>query len=338
MLLPCSYSVVGRPGGRLEAGAHVSSRSTDSSFRTAAAGRHDLSRSLKIAGWVAIGAATILLAVLGGHGELTVPRAVVIGAVEGITEFLPVSSTGHLIVAERLIGLDTGGANTAVDAYTVVVQIGAILAVVLAYRARIGQLIAGLFGRDEQGRKLLGRLTAAIIPAGIIGAALESPIKSHLYGPWPIIAAWAIGGMFLLWWKAPQGRTSIMAISVSGALIIGVAQALALWPGVSRSLVTIVAALALGCEMGAAVEFSFLLGLATLTAATVLDLAKDGSTLVHDFGIATPLLGVLVAFVTATLAVRWMISYLRTRPLTGFGWYRLLVAAVTISLVVTNTI
>jgi undecaprenyl-diphosphatase len=122
------------------------------------------------------------------------------------------------------------------------------------------------------------------------------------------------------------------------AAIIGAAQILALWPGTSRSLVTIVAALALGCTMSAAIEFSFLLGLATLTAATILDLAKDGPTLVKDYGWATPVLGGLVAFVTAVLSVRWLVSYLRTRPLTIFGWYRLLIAAVTVVLIATDVV
>jgi undecaprenyl-diphosphatase len=127
-------------------------------------------------------------------------------------------------------------------------------------------------------------------------------------------------------------------MTVRHAAIIGCAQILALWPGTSRSLVTMIAALALGLSMSAAVEFSFLLGLATLSAATVLDLAKDGGTLLDLYGWQTPLLGTLVAFVTALIAVRWFVAYLRTRPLTIFGWYRIAIAAITVSLLAAGVI
>ena len=158
-------------------------------------------------------------------------------------------------------------------------------------------------------------------------------IKARLFGPWPVVIAWAIGGAFLLWWRPRHGTTALEQLTYRNALIIGCAQILALLPGTSRSLVTIVAALAVGLTMTAAVEFSFLLGLATLSAATALDLAKDGSTLFNDYGWRTPLLGALVAFLTAMAAVRWFVGYLRTRPLTVFGWYRLLVAIVTVGLI-----
>lgn len=293
---------------------------------------------LSLAGWTVLSVAIIVLAATGDGGLMTAPKAALIGAVEGFTEYLPVSSTGHLIVVQRLIGLGYGEARTAADTYAIAVQVGAILAVVFVYRSRIAQLASGLAGRDEVGRRLLGRLIVAILPAAVLGLLLGDTIKQHLFDPWPIVAAWIIGGLFLLWWKPPVGKIAITAMSARAAFVIGVAQCLALWPGVSRSLVTLVAALAVGCQMAAAVEFSFLLGLATLTAATVLDLGKDGSTLFNDYGWQTPLLGVLVAFVTATIAARWMIAYLKTRPLSGFGWYRLSVAGVTIVLLLTGTI
>ncbi len=166
----------------------------------------------------------------------------------------------------------------------------------------------------------------------------EDTIKSHLFGSWPVIAAWAAGGVFLLWWKPKHGTLAITDITTRSALIIGCAQILALWPGVSRSLVTLVAALGVGCAIGAAVEFSFLLGLATLTAATFLDLAKDGGTLVDEFGWQTPLLGILVAFVTAAIAVYWLVGFLRTRPLAVFGWYRIGIALGATILLATNVI
>lgn len=280
----------------------------------------------------------IALAVGGSHGALSAPKAVVLGAVEGITEYLPISSTGHLLITQRLLGLGDGDAKTAADTYAVAIQIGAIAAVVTLYWARIAQMAAGIVGRDTNGRRLLVRLAVAFAPAALIGAALDQPIKSHLFGVWPVIAAWAVGGVFLLMWEPRHGHRGIEALTIRGAAIIGSAQALALWPGVSRSLVTIVAALAVGCDMIAALEFSFLLGLATLSAATVFDLAKDGPTLLHDYGWRTPLLGALVAFVTAVLAIRWLLSYLRTRPLSDFGWYRLAIAAAAAGLVAAHLI
>jgi undecaprenyl-diphosphatase len=291
---------------------------------------------LVIAGGAVLGVAIVLLAIAGGSGALTSPKAIVLGAVEGITEYLPVSSTGHLLITQRLLNLGSGADKVAADTYAIAIQIGAILAVIALYRRRLWQLVLGLFGRDEIGRRLLIRLVVAFVPAATIGAALNHTIKNHLFGPWPVVGAWAVGGAFLLLWKpglfADRTR-AITDISVRGAAIIGFAQALALWPGVSRSLVTIVAALALGCTMSAALEFSFLLGLATLTAATIFDLYKDGGTLIDDYGWRTPLLGGLIAFVTAMVAVRWLVAYLRTRPLSTFGWYRLGIAAVTVLLI-----
>ncbi len=296
------------------------------------------SRRFAIAGGVVLVAAIVALSFGSTSGPLTTPKAILLGAVEGITEFLPVSSTGHLLVTQRLVDLGTGAGKTAADTYAIAIQLGAILAVIALYRQRLGQLVSGLVGRDEEGRALLIRLVVAFIPAAVIGVALDHTIKDHLFGPWPVVAAWAVGGAFLLWWKPRQGTGTITSITIRSAAIIGVAQSLALWPGVSRSLVTIVAALALGCTMGAALEFSFLLGLATLSAATALDLTKDGSTLVHDYGWRTPILGGLVAFATAILAVRWLVSYLRRHPLRIFGYYRLAIAAITVVLIATNAI
>ncbi|MFM2069748.1 MAG: hypothetical protein RLZZ623_11 [Actinomycetota bacterium] len=297
-----------------------------------------LPRQATIVGGAVIGAAILALAVAGGSGPLTAAKAIVLGAVEGITEYLPISSTGHLLVTERILGLGTGTGKVAADTYAVAIQVGAILAVVVLYWQRLVQLFRGVIGRDSQGLQLLIRLIVAFLPAALIGAAFGDSIKEHLFGPWPVVAAWTVGGIFLLVWRPRPGTMGLMGLTNRHAAIIGAAQILALWPGTSRSLVTIVAALALGCTMSAAIEFSFLLGLATLTAATILDLAKDGPTLVKDYGWATPVLGGLVAFVTAVASVRWLVSYLRTRPLTIFGWYRLFIAAVTVVLIATDVV
>ena len=152
--------------------------------------------------------------------------------------------------------------------------------------------------------------------------------RGRLGGRWHLLAV-----------VAPAARLGRLEVfTIRSAAIIGVVQVLALWPGASRSLVTIVAALAIGATMSSALEFSFLLGLATLSAATLLDLAKNGDELLSSYGWLTPLLGMVVAFVTATWAMRWLVSYLRTQPLTIFGWYRLAAAGVTTALILIGTI
>jgi undecaprenyl-diphosphatase len=297
-----------------------------------------MKRSVVVAGSAVLLLAMIVLAVTADAGPLTPLKAIILGAVEGITEFLPVSSTGHLLVTQRLLDLGTGTGKAAADTYAISIQIGAILAVVAVSFRRLVQMGNGLIGRDQVGRDLLVRLIVAFVPAAVVGLALGDTIKEQLFGPWPVVIAWFVGGAFLLWWKPANGATVLEHLTIRNAAIIGCAQILALWPGTSRSLVTMIAALAIGMSMSAAVEFSFLLGLATLSAATVLDLAKDGGTLLDLYGWQTPLLGTLVAFVTALIAVRWFIAYLRRRPLTIFGWYRIAIAAITVGLIATNTI
>lgn len=269
---------------------------------------------------------------------LSVPEALLLGVVEGITEFLPISSTGHLLIVGELIHFGTGDAQVAADTYSVAIQFGAILAVLFLYRQRIWSMVRGLFGADATGRALLFSLIAAFIPAAILGAGLGDSIKEQLFGPIPVTIAWAVGGILLLVWKPRSGSLAIDQLSVRNAFIIGVAQGLALWPGVSRSLVTLIAGLAIGLTMSAAVEFSFLLGLITLSAATVLDLGKHGGELVDKFGTATPLIGLVAAFITAIVAVRWMVSYLSTRSLTVFGWYRIAAAALCAVLLLTGAL
>ncbi|MDE0805041.1 MAG: undecaprenyl-diphosphate phosphatase [Acidimicrobiales bacterium] len=268
--------------------------------------------------------------------DLSVLHAIVLGLVEGLTEFLPISSTGHLLVAQRVLGLGgTEDADMALDTYAICIQAGAIAAVLVLYRQRIAQLVQGLGGRSEDGRRLLIALVAAFIPAAAIGVALSDPIRSALFGVGPVAGAWIVGGLAILWvtrkpWSN-GGTATLEELTVRHALIIGLAQALALWPGVSRSLVTILAGLALGYTMRAAVEFSFLLGLVTLTAATAYEGVRSGGQLVDTFGVATPLLGLAVAFVSAVLAVRWMVSWLQSRGLAVFGWYRIAIGVVAVT-------
>lgn len=269
---------------------------------------------------------------------LSLPEAILLGIVEGVTEFLPISSTGHLLVVSDLIGFGQGAASSAADTYAIAIQFGAILAVLALYRMRVWSMMRGVAGRDVDGLSVLKSLVAAFLPAAILGVALGDRIKDALFGPLPVAIAWAVGGLALLVWVPRGGTTSLHELTVRSALIIGIAQGIALWPGVSRSLVTLIAGLAIGLSLAAAIEFSFLLGLITLTAATVFDTARNGGELVDMFGIATPLVGVVTAFVTALIAVRWMVSYLNSRSLAIFGWYRLAVASVAFFLMATGAL
>ncbi len=295
-------------------------------------------RRLGLAAGVIVALVAMVLLSLGSEGPLTPLKAIILGAVEGFTEYLPVSSTGHLLVTQRLLDLGEGAGKEAADTYAIAIQLGAILAIVVLYWRRLEQVALGVVGRDVDGRRLLGRLIIAFVPAAIVGLAASDTIKERLFGPWPVVAAWLAGGVFLVWWNPRPGRIELTQFTVRHVAIIGAAQIIAMWPGMSRSLVTIASALAIGATMAAAVEFSFLLGLATLSAATLFDLAKDGGTLLDEYGWRTPLLGGIVAFVTAVVAVRWLVTFLQTRPLSIFGWYRIGIAATTIALIAVGAV
>jgi undecaprenyl-diphosphatase len=289
------------------------------------------------------GAPGNVLAAQTGHA-LSYGQAILFGLVEGITEFLPISSTGHLLVLARV--LDVGQHGTAKDAiksYEIAIQAGAILAVAGLYRHRFVTMIEGVTGRSEDGRRVLIGVMVAFVPAALVGVALESKIKDVLFGVGPVLAAWAVGGILILVLTrmgvlVPREGRVLEQITPRDALVIGIAQVLALWPGTSRSLVTIVAALLLGYSMASAVEFSFLLGFVTLGAATAYQVLKDGQTMIDAFGVATPIVGLVAAFIAAALSIRWMVTYLQRHDLSIFGWYRLAIAAVVGILLVTNTI
>ncbi len=279
----------------------------------------------------------------GAVERLSATHAVILGVVEGVTEFLPVSSTGHLVVAERLLDLGTGGSanRDALDAYTVIIQFGAILAILVISRRQVVAVVDGVLGRDPAGRRLAINLIAAFVPAAILGAGLGSTIDEHLLSPGPVAGALIVGGVAILvltgWYRrrATQAGT-LDELTVRSALIIGVAQALALWPGTSRSLVTILGGLVVGLSLASAVEFSFLLGLLTLTAATGLKLVTDGGAILDHYGVATPLLGIAAAAVSAFVAVRSFVSYLSRRDLTVFGWYRIAAGVAVVVLIATT--
>ena len=277
--------------------------------------------------------------------ELTVVKAVVLGAVEGITEFLPISSSGPLLVAERLLHVGQKTATKeATDTYTVVIQLGAILAVLVVSWKRVLTLFQGLVGKSESGRKILIALVCAFVPTAIIGLVLDQPIQDHFLKAGVVAAAWIVGGLAILaltkrYQKAQTTGRALESMVWKHGVIIGLSQAISVvWPGTSRSLVTIMAAVLLGYSLSAAVEFSFILGLATLGAASFYKLAKDGSVVVDTFGVANPVIGMVVAFVTALVAVKWMIAYLHKNNLTLFAFYRIAAGLLTLGLIAGNRI
>ncbi|MEJ2699329.1 MAG: undecaprenyl-diphosphate phosphatase [Desulfuromonadales bacterium] len=277
--------------------------------------------------------------------EMTLGQATVLGVVEGLTEYLPVSSTGHLLLAERAMGIgeDPGGSSrekqrdkSAADAFTICIQAGAIVAVLGLYFRRVKQMLAGLAGRDEEGRRMLFNIAAGFLPAAVIGLLFNKAIKAYLFGIWPVVAAWFAGGMAILavgWWNRREGRPerrslSLEALSWKMALAIGFAQCIAMWPGVSRSLVTIVGGVMVGLSLPAAVEFSFLLGVVTLGAATGYDALKHGHIMVQTFSPLPIAVGLLFAFLAAVVSVKWMVGYLNRHGLALFGYYRVGLALV----------
>ncbi|MGQ9730802.1 MAG: undecaprenyl-diphosphate phosphatase [Candidatus Zipacnadales bacterium] len=265
---------------------------------------------------------------------LPVGHALVLGVTEGLTEYLPVSSTGHLCLVERLLGV---GATTddkpAADAYAIAIQLGAILAVIGLYWRQVLAILKGIVGRSPEGLRLALNLLVAFIPAAVAGLLAEPIIKRYLFGLWPITVAWLIGGVVILltarrWQPASEGRLGLGELRPSRALLIGLAQLMSMWPGISRSLATILGGYSVGLSIPAAVEFSFLLGLVTLGAATCKEIATSGQLVVATFGYGGPLIGLLAALVSATAAVKWMIAYVTKHGLAVFGYYRILLAII----------
>ncbi len=281
---------------------------------------------------------------------MTVFEAIILGIVEGITEYLPVSSTGHLIVTQYLLGMKS---SVALDAFSVSIQGGAILAVLGVYFARIKQMCAGLVGRDTQGRRMLINVILGFIPSAVIGLILYDFIKGYLFNATTVAYAWLIGGIAILLftrWRhhqlqkhaaeqgelAEQSDQSALSESEQGksleeltwkqALGVGFMQCLAMCPGVSRSFSTMLGGMLVGLSLTAAVEFSFLLGLVTLSAATVLDAWQHGEAMVRELGWTAILVGAGVAWLSALVAVRWLLAYLQKHSLNIFGWYRIAAA------------
>lgn len=270
---------------------------------------------------------------------MTILQSLILGLVEGLTEYLPVSSTGHLIIAQYLLGMKE---SAALDAYSVCIQVGAILAVLNLYFSRIKQMWAGLLGRNPAGRRLIFNLLLGFMPAMVIGFFLASPIKSYLFNAETVLISWAVGGIVILLFvrynmKRGKGRchegTELEDMSWKAALTVGFMQCIAMCPGTSRSLMTMLGGLVAGLSMAAAVEFSFLLGLITLGAATAYDFLKYGENMVTELGWAPMLAGTLMSWISAIIAVKWMVKYLQQHGLSIFGWYRIGAAIVMLVLI-----
>jgi undecaprenyl-diphosphatase len=237
--------------------------------------------------------------------------AFVLGIVEGLTEFLPVSSTGHLILAGDLLGFDHPGR----DVFYIAIQTGAMLAVVWEYRAR--------FFRVDL--KLWRNLIVAFIPAAVIGLLVGSLIKSYLFKPVPVALAFIIGGLIILWVDRGNRNArveSTEAMTALDALKVGFAQCFALIPGTSRSGATIIGGMLFGLSRRAATEFSFFLAVPTLVAAGAYDSWKNRNLFTaSDTGMWT--VGLVVSFVSAFVVIRWLIRYVATHDFRWFAWYRI---------------
>jgi undecaprenyl-diphosphatase len=277
--------------------------------------------------------------------SMTILQAVVLGVVEGITEYLPVSSTGHLIIVSDLLGLgDTQAQRSAVDTFNIVVQGGAILAVLGLYFPRVVQMLKGLVGKDKAGLKLAINIIIAFLPAAIIGLKFHDFIEEKLFNTPAVITALALGGVFMIvldkikFSKDDDDDTEpldLTSLNWKQALFIGFMQTVAMWPGTSRSMMTIAGGVLVGLKPKQAAEFSFLLGLPTLGGATLYSLAKNlneasdaGTPNMFDtLGWMPILVGIIVATISAALAIRWLVGFLNKHGLALFGYYRLVLAA-----------
>ena len=249
-----------------------------------------------------------------------------------MTEFLPVSSTGHLILISHWLGLR----GEAVKTFEIVIQAGALLAVVGLYRDRVAEMWRGLFTGQGGGARLVLNVLVSFLPSAVVGLLWHRKIKATLFGLWPVALALFLGGLFMIaidgWLHANRSRKplrrTLETVTPWEALLVGLSQCLALWPGTSRSMVTLVTGLMLGWPSKVAAEYSFLLALPTLGAATAFDLIKSGHLLLSSTSALSIVIGCGSAAVVAWLAMRGFIVYLRRRGLAPFGWYRIVLAVI----------
>lgn len=247
-------------------------------------------------------------------------QAIFLGIVEGVTEFLPISSTGHLIIAGKLIGFTGSSA----DVFEVVIQLGAILAVCVLYARKLLGVAFGL-PSDPAARHFALAVIIAFLPAAIIGFLLHDFIKNVLFSPMVVCASLVLGGIAILIierWKPEPRFAAVEDLSPMTSLKIGIFQCVAMVPGVSRSGATILGALLLGVERKTAAEFSFFLAIPTMLGATALDLWKARDVLNPDDS-AVIAVGFVAAFISAIVVVRWLVGFVSHHGFSVFGWYRI---------------
>lgn len=260
-------------------------------------------------------------------------QAAVMGVVEGLTEFLPISSTGHLILAGSLIGFTGEIAKV----FEVAIQTGAMLAVIWEYRSRLGATLSGLPAREPWAWRFARNVVIAFIPAVVLGLAFGKAVKAHLFHPVPVALAFIVGGLIILWVEGRHRRRfgamdsagerrarieSVDDMNALDALKVGLIQCLALIPGTSRSGSTIIGGMVLGFSRKAATEFSFYLGIPTLIGAGAYALWKQRELL--SWGdLPVFLIGSVFAFLSALICIRWLIRYVSTHDFTVFAWYRI---------------
>ena len=290
--------------------------------------------------------------------ELSAADAVILGLIEGLTEFLPVSSTGHLIIAKDLLGLtsqqpmfDAAGnplwhrqatathgselltLNLAADTYIVVIQFGAIAAVAIACWSQLLSMFHGLLGRDPAGRRLLINLIIAFLPAAVIGLAVHDWIDENLFSVGAVIFAQIAGALLMFYVEAWYGRRYLQGIlpdrqelTPLSAAGIGLLQCVAIWPGTSRPMMAIVGGYFAGLDPRRSAEFSFLLGFVTLSAACIFKTYKNGASMIQVFGVPHVALGAGVAAIVAAVCVRYFANLLVRHGLNFFAWYRIALA------------
>ena len=247
-------------------------------------------------------------------------KAALMGIVEGLTEFLPISSTGHLILAGSLLGL--GGDK--VKVFEIAIQTGAIFAVILIYRQRLAETLSGL-GSDLRARRFATNVAIAFVPAVVLGLLFGKAVKAHLFTPVVVASAFIVGGLVILWAEKRTYTTRIDTIDgmrPRDALAVGLAQCLALVPGTSRSGATIIGGMLFGLGRQAATEFSFYLAIPTLIGAGVYSLWKERALLsAGDLPLFA--VGTVFSFVSAWICVRWLLRYIATHTFVPFAWYRI---------------
>ena len=247
--------------------------------------------------------------------------ALAMGVIEGLTEFLPISSTGHLI----LLGYAIGFQGPPGKVFEVSIQLGAILAVVVIYRQRLMDVITGMWRPGTAERFYATNIVLAFLPAMVIGATLHSTITTLLFNPWVVSVALILGGIAIIVIERRVAVPTIHSVAEIGpltALLVGFGQALAMIPGTSRSGATIITALLCGVDRKAAAEFSFVLAIPTMLAASAYSLFKTRNELSAD-GLGMILVGFVTAFVVALLVVRWVVAVIGRIGFTPFGWYRI---------------